>query len=58
MVGVVTTLLKLITLYVLRDVFQIVTFVSLSVSYLVAVIIHFIANNYLTFKKNRKKLQE
>ncbi|KIM06101.1 MAG: hypothetical protein KN64_00985 [Sulfurovum sp. AS07-7] len=56
MVGVGVTLLKLLSLYILRDVFDIVTYVSVTISYIIAVITHFFINKHYTFKIDEKKI--
>jgi putative flippase GtrA len=56
MVGVGVTLLKLLSLYILRDVFDIVTYVSVTVSYVIAVVTHFFINKHYTFKVDEKKI--
>jgi putative flippase GtrA len=56
MVGVGVTLLKLLSLYVLRDIFEIVTYVSVTISYIIAVITHFFINKHYTFKVDEKKI--
>ncbi len=55
-VGVGVTLLKLLSLYVLRDVFDIVTYLSVTISYIIAVITHFFINKHYTFKVDEKKI--
>ncbi len=55
-VGVGVTLLKLLFLYVLRDVLEIVTYVSVTVSYIIAVVTHFFVNKHFTFKVDEKKI--
>jgi len=56
MVGVGVTLLKLLSLYILRDVFEIVTYVSVTISYIIAVVTHFFINKHYTFKVDEKKI--
>ena len=56
MVGVGVTLLKLISLYILRDVLEIVTYLSVTISYIIAVITHFFINKHYTFKVDEKKI--
>ena len=55
-VGVGVTLLKLLSLYILRDVFDIVTYLSVTISYIIAVITHFFINKHYTFKVDEKKI--
>ena len=55
-VGVGVTLLKLLSLYILRDVFEIVTYLSVTISYIIAVITHFFINKHYTFKVDEKKI--
>lgn len=55
-VGVGVTLLKLLTLYLLRDVLDIVTYVSVTISYIIAVVTHFFINKHYTFKVDEKKI--
>lgn len=55
-VGVGVTLLKLLTLYILRDVFDIVTYLSVTISYIIAVVTHFFINKHYTFKVDEKKI--
>ena len=55
-VGVGVTLLKLLSLYVLRDVFDIVTYLSVTISYIIAVVTHFFINKHYTFKVDEKKI--
>ena len=55
-VGVGVTLLKLLTLYVLRDMLEIVTYVSVTISYIIAVTTHFFINKHYTFKVDEKKI--
>jgi putative flippase GtrA len=54
-VGVCVTLLKLLILYVLRDMLEIVTYISVTISYIIAVITHFFINKHYTFKVDEKK---
>ena len=56
LVGVGVTLLKLLSLYVLRDVLEIVTYISVTISYIIAVITHFFINKHYTFKVDEKKI--
>ena len=55
-VGVGVTLLKLFSLYILRDVFEIVTYLSVTISYIIAVVTHFFINKHYTFKVDEKKI--
>ena len=55
-VGVGVTLLKLLSLYILRDVFEIVTYLSVTISYIIAVVTHFFINKHYTFKVDEKKI--
>ena len=55
-VGVGVTLLKLLSLYILRDVFDVVTYLSVTISYIIAVVIHFFINKHYTFKVDEKKI--
>jgi len=55
-VGVGVTLLKLLSLYILRDVLEIVTYISVTLSYIIAVVIHFFINKHYTFKVDEKKI--
>lgn len=55
-VGVGVTLLKLLSLYILRDVFDIVTYLSVTISYIIAVVTHFFINKHYTFKVDEKKI--
>lgn len=55
-VGVGVTLLKLLTLYILRDVFEVVTYLSVIISYIIAVVTHFFINKHYTFKVDEKKI--
>ena len=55
-VGVGVTLLKLLSLYVLRDVLEIVTYLSVTISYIIAVVTHFFINKHYTFKVDEKKI--
>lgn len=55
-VGVGVTLLKLLTLYILRDMLEIVTYISVAISYIIAVITHFFINKHYTFKVDEKKI--
>ena len=56
LVGVGVTLLKLLSLYVLRDILEIVTYVSITISYIIAVTTHFFINKHYTFKVDEKKI--
>ena len=56
LVGVGVTLLKLLILYILRDMLEIVTYVSVTISYIIAVITHFFINKHYTFKVDEKKI--
>lgn len=56
MVGVGVTLLKLFSLYILRDIFDIMTYISVTISYIIAVITHFFINKHYTFKVDEKKI--
>ena len=56
MVGVGVTLLKLLSLYILRDIFEIVTYISVTLSYIIAVVTHFFINKHYTFKVDEKKV--
>ena len=56
LVGVGVTLLKLLILYILRDVLEIVTYISVTISYIIAVITHFFINKHYTFKVDEKKI--
>jgi putative flippase GtrA len=55
-VGVGVTLLKLLFLYILRDVFDVVTYLSVTISYIIAVVTHFFINKHYTFKVDEKKI--
>lgn len=55
-VGVGVTLLKLLSLYILRDIFEIVTYISVIISYIIAVVTHFFINKHYTFKVDEKKI--
>jgi len=55
-VGVGVTLLKLLSLYILRDIFEIVTYLSVTISYIIAVVTHFFINKHYTFKVDEKKI--
>ena len=55
-VGVGVTLLKLLSLYILRDLFDMVTYLSVTISYIIAVITHFFINKHYTFKVDEKKI--
>ena len=55
-VGVGGTLLKLLSLYILRDVFDVVTYLSVTISYIIAVVTHFFINKHYTFKVDEKKI--
>ncbi len=56
LVGVGVTLLKLLILYILRDMLEIVTYISVTISYIIAVITHFFINKHYTFKVDEKKI--
>lgn len=56
LVGVGVTFLKLVTLYILRDILEMVTYLSITVSYIVAVTTHFFINKHYTFKVDEKKI--
>lgn len=56
MVGIGVTFLKLLSLYLLRDIFGIVTYLSVTVSYFIAVVTHFFVNKHYTFKIDEKKI--
>ena len=56
MVGVGVTLLKLLSLYILRDLFDMVTYLSVTISYIIAVVTHFFINKHYTFKVDEKKI--
>lgn len=56
LVGVGVTLLKLFSLYILRDVLDIVTYISVTISYIVAVATHFFINKHYTFKVDEKRI--
>jgi len=56
MVGIGVTLLKLLSLYILRDIFNIETYTSVTISYVIAVITHFFINKHYTFKIDEKKI--
>ena len=55
-VGVGVTLLKLLSLYILRDLFDMVTYLSVIISYIIAVVTHFFINKHYTFKVDEKKI--
>ena len=55
-VGVGVTLLKLLSLYILRDLFDMVTYLSVTISYIIAVVTHFFINKHYTFKVDEKKI--
>jgi putative flippase GtrA len=55
-VGVGVTLLKLLSLYILRDMLEIVTYISVTISYIIAVVTHFFINKHYTFKIDEKKI--
>ena len=55
-VGVGVTLLKLFSLYILRDIFVLNTVFSVVVSYIIAVVTHFFINKHYTFKVDEKKI--
>ena len=55
-VGIGVTLLKLISLYILRDLFDVVTYLSVTISYIIAVVTHFFINKHYTFKVDEKKI--
>ena len=55
-VGVGVTLLKLCSLFILRDVFEIITPISVTISYIIAVVTHFFINKHYTFKVDEKKI--
>ena len=55
-VSVRVTLLKLLSLYILRDVFVLNTVFSVVVSYIIAVVTHFFINKHYTFKVDEKKI--
>ena len=55
-VGVGITLLLLLSLYILRDVFDVVTYLSVTISYIIAVVTHFFINKHYTFKVDEKKI--
>ncbi len=50
MVGVFVTVMKLLTLYYLRNVAQVQEYVSLVMAYVVAVMLHFLLNKHVTFR--------
>lgn len=54
LVGVFVTLLKLLSLYLFRNIFGIPTYLSVTISYILAVITHFFINKHLTFKISEK----
>ena len=56
LVGIGVTLLKLLTLYILRDMLEIATYISITISYIVAVTTHFFINKHYTFKVDEKKI--
>ena len=49
LVGVVVTAIKLLFLFVLRDVAHLQEYASVGIAYLIAVIVHFLANKHITF---------
>ncbi len=55
-VGVGVTLLKLLSLYILRDLFDVVTYLSVTISYIIAVVTHFFIIKHYTFKVDEKKI--
>lgn len=55
-VGIGVTLLKLLSLYILRDVLEIVTYISVTLSYIIAVVTHFFINKHYTFKVDEKTI--
>ncbi len=55
-VGVGVTLLKLLALFILRDIFEIITHISVTISYIIAVVTHFFINKHYTFKVDEKKI--
>ena len=55
-VGVGVTLLKLLSLFILRDMFEIITPISVTISYIIAVVTHFFINKHYTFKVDEKKI--
>ena len=55
-VGVGVTLLKLLSLYILRDLFDMVTYLSVTISYIIAVVTHFFINKHYKFKVDEKKI--
>lgn len=54
LVGVFVTLLKLFSLYLFRNILGIPTYLSVIISYILAVITHFFINKHLTFKISEK----
>ncbi len=48
-VGVFVTAMKLLSLYLLRDIAHVEEYVSVVISYVVAVLIHYAANKHITF---------
>lgn len=46
----------LLTLYILRDLFDVVTYLSVTISYIIAVVTHFFINKHYTFKVDEKKI--
>lgn len=55
-VGVGVTLLKLLSLFILRDMFEIITPISVTISYIIAVVTHFFINKHYTFEVDEKKI--
>ena len=54
--GVVEVGVTLLTLYILRDLFDVVTYLSVTISYIIAVVTHFFINKHYTFKVDEKKI--
>lgn len=50
LVGTFVTILKLVVLFVLRDLLMFETYFSVTISYIVAVLTHFFINKHFTFK--------
>jgi len=55
-VGIGVTLLKLAALFAFRDLLGIGDVVSITLSYIIAVVTHFFVNKHYTFKINEKKI--
>ncbi|WP_374702634.1 GtrA family protein [Bacillus sp. V33-4] len=56
LIGVFITIIQIICLYLFRDYFKIDDFVSLTLAYIIALVLHYFLNKHLTFLIKEKKV--